>query len=136
MRVDDKRIGVLDPVIGAPDARREQPRAPVRAVDVEPQAVLAGDGGGTGQVIDDARVGRAGGGHHHGQRGWVAVGLDRRAERHTGEPVIAGGHGQRIHLQDPQRADDRGVSVGADHSPEAAPPVSIPRLALGHLARD
>ena len=59
MRVQDERVGVLDPVVGASDARGEQPGATVGTVDVEPQAVVASDLRRTGQVVDDAGVGGA-----------------------------------------------------------------------------
>ena len=68
VRVDHKRVGVLDAVVGRPDARREQARAAIGAVDVEPQAVLTSDCRRAGQVVNDARVGRAGRGDHGGQR--------------------------------------------------------------------
>jgi hypothetical protein len=68
VRVDDKRVGVLDAVVGRPDAPREQARAAIGAVDVEPQAMFTGHGRRAGQVVNDPRVGRAGRGDHSGQR--------------------------------------------------------------------
>jgi alpha,alpha-trehalose phosphorylase len=63
VRVHDERVGVLDAVVPVPDARREQAGAAVGAVHVEPEVVLSGDFGGTGQVVDDAGVRRARGRH-------------------------------------------------------------------------
>ena len=85
---------MLDPVVGGSDAGREQAGAAVGAVHVEPQLVLPRDGGHAGQVVDDAGVGGARGGHHRGERFWVTVFADGFAEGWPGELMVGGGHDQ------------------------------------------
>jgi hypothetical protein len=89
------------PLYFVPHAGREQARSAVRSVHVEPQVVLACHGGDAGKIVDDAGVGRARGGHHRGERRRVAVGHDGGTEGITGQLVIVGGHGQRVHLKHP-----------------------------------
>ena len=118
-RSNDERVGVLDAVIAAPDARREQP-APPYAPSTWNQSRARGRLRPRRPVVRRSpSVRGARGGHHGGQRPGSAVGRDGRAQRGAGEPVVAGRHHQRVHLQDAQRVADRGVRVGADRHPPA-----------------
>jgi hypothetical protein len=136
VRVHDERVGVLDALVPVPDAGREQAGPTVPAVHVEPQAVLARHGGHASQVVDDAGVGGTPRRHGGRERPGVAVGVDGGPERGAGHPVVRGAHDERVHLQDPQRVDDRGMRVLADRHPPAAPGRARPGPALGCLPGD
>ena len=94
--VDDERVRLLDAGEAVAHARREQRRAAVGAVDVEPQPALARDLAHAGEVVDDAGVGRAGGRHHGAHRRRVAVGVERGAQGGAGQAVVADGDRQRV----------------------------------------
>ena len=80
VRVDHEAVGQLDAGEARPGAGRHHRSAPVGAVDVEPQASLTGHRAGARQVVDDARVGGAGGGHHGHGPGLVGA-VERRPHR-------------------------------------------------------
>ena len=134
VRVEDERVGVLDAVVFVPDAGGEQPGAAVGAVNVEPQTVIPCDRGRPGEIVDDPRVRRARRRDDRRERRGVSIVLDGFPERFTGQPMIIGFNGQRVHLDDTQCVDDRGVGVRPD---DHAPPLWAARTvpALGHLPR-
>ena len=63
VRIDDEAVGMLDAVVTIADARRSQACSAVGTVDMHPHIELSTDSSNTGEVVDDAGVGRACRGH-------------------------------------------------------------------------
>ena len=59
VRIDDERVGTIQPGEPVAQLRQQQRRQAVGAVDVEPRADLCGDVGTSGQIVDHSCVRRA-----------------------------------------------------------------------------
>ena len=63
-----------------------------------------------------------------GDVGQVGLGVERGPHRRGGEPVVGCLDDKRVHLQQPQCVDDRGVGVGADDDAQPPPAASRPAV--------
>ncbi len=140
VRVDDEGVGVLDAVVALPDGGGEQARAAVGAVDVEPQAALAGDLGQALEVVDDALVGGAAGADDGDHRLRVRVGGQGGAQRLAGEPAVDGRDLERLDADDVEGVLDRGVHLVGDCDPQpdlgATGSTLLGELAAGRVPGD
>ncbi len=123
-----------------PVARRrgEEGGAPVGPVHVEPQGPLPGHPPHPGQVVDDAGVGGATGGHHGDDVGGPGMTVQGGGQSGSGEVVVVTPDEQRLHPQHPERFAHRGVGFLADghHRPGRSPfPEAVARGVPGHHQR-
>jgi len=107
--IDDERVGPLEAVELGPDRRREERSTAVRAVDVKPQRSFLGHVSQTREIVDEAGVGRAGGGDHADHVVGAGMVLQRSAERGSRQPVVFSGNDERLHADDPECLAHRGV---------------------------
>ena len=94
MRVDDERVGPLDAVQQRARARRQQGRAAVGAVHVQPQAAGGADLGDAGEIVEGAGVGRSRRRHDGDHLGRVEAG-ERMLERRSVQAPVRVGRGRR-----------------------------------------
>ncbi len=114
VRVDDERVGAFDAVQERARARREQRRAAVGAVHVQPQAVCGADVGHAGEVVEGARVGRSGRGDHGDDLGRVETGERLLEDRPVRRPCAsAAGAVSQLATHDVRGGGHRGVRRGA-----------------------
>ena len=110
VRVDRDRVGALEPAEERRGAGRRGRGSAVRAVDVEPHAVLGADVGNRVEGIDGAGAGGAGDAHDGDRRdAGGAIGLDRAGE-------LVGAHAQGVVAAD----DAQRAAAEAEHVAGAA----------------
>ncbi len=122
--VDDEAVGELDAVEEVADAGGGKRRSAVGAVDVEPDPALGAHRGDARQVVHEARVRRAGGGHD--REDVVGSLCERCIESFAAEAAAR----VLLHLEDPDVEhprchSDRGMHVsGAGQPPSAGRPLA------------
>jgi hypothetical protein len=87
VRVDDERVGVLDPGVQAPNGWRCKTRPAVRPVDVEPDAEIGADLRHGVEIVDRAEVCRARR-RDHREEGLGSLGLQDRSKVVATEPLV------------------------------------------------
>ena len=92
VRVHDEAVGVTDAFEQVAVREREERGAAVGAVDVEPQTVLARVAADAFDIVDDARVGGAGGRDDAHDGLGTLIGLERGGEACASEPMVVGRH--------------------------------------------
>ena len=126
VRVHDERVGPLDTVEQRPDGRRQERRASVGAVHVEPESAVGADVRDAGEVVDGPGVRRSGA-RHDGEHAVAAVGLERRSRAHHRSAVPRASWGTESTSTSITRAADvhagvRGVARGEPPSARAGRP--------------
>ena len=120
VRIDDEGVDAFDACELCPRAGDAQRRAAVCRVDVEPQPARRGDGGETGEIVDDAGVRRSRGRRDRAHRIGFGVRGQGALERRAREPIrVVGLDDERVAIEDPQRARDRRMRLLADRDPPA-----------------
>ena len=125
VRVGDEGIGVLE-AGETPVLIRQQRRGAVGAIDMHPQIAFSAHRRDALKVIDDARIGRARGGHHSDD-GRAVITVQGGPQPRPGETVVLGRHHEGFHVEDPTGVGDRRmrlVTAGDPHltNPEPFPP--------------
>ena len=134
VRIDDERVGVLDAGEQPAHGRRGETGSAVRAVDVQPPAVLLRDGRDARDVVDDAEVRRARGGDD-GEHAVAALGRHRlhgpaqRGAEQAAALVAVDLDDIDVH-DDAQRVLDRRVRLGRQRHrpPGRTAPTSVQRI--------
>ena len=112
--IDHERVDPLDAAEALPDRRGEQCGAAVGAVHVEPELAFLGHVGHAVEVVDDAGVGGAPGGHHGDDVVAPRVGGQRGPQGLAGQAMVVDRHEERFDAEDVQRLAHRRVGLLAD----------------------
>jgi hypothetical protein len=118
VRVDDERVGVLDPPVAVAHARRQQVGAAVGTAGVEPQTEVVGHLSDAIEVVDDAGIGRAGGGDHADDVGGTGICAQCGPEVVPCEAVVFRGYEEGLDADDAQRVAQGGVCPVGQGDPD------------------